>query len=310
MANQAMQRSNGGTGGTNLKAFLDRPDVRAKLGEVASAHMKADELVRLANMAASRQPELAKCSQASILRALMDAAALGIKPGGLMGRGYLVPRKNKTNGELEATFDPGWRGLIDVARRSGQVKRIEAHVVFEADHFKMMRAPFTSIEHVPSEDADPGAVRAAYAIAEFVDGSTQIEVLWRRDIDKIRKSSASANGPWATWYDEMARKSAVRRLCKYLPFDPILERALEAATDSDDDIGRDVVPTLEVDRPVQSKRLATKISSRKVDVAPAAPPQAAPQSAPLVDPMTGEVVEEEPEPDLEEPPEREPGEDG
>lgn len=269
MANQAMQRTNGGGRGS-LKQYLEDPSVKAKLGEVATANMRADDLVRLALMAASRQPEIAKCSQHSILRALMDAAALGIKPGGLMGRGYLVPRKNRSTNELEACFDPGWRGLVDIARRSGQIKRIEAHVVYEGDDFEMVRSPFTSIRHIPSEEGDPGPIRAAYAIAEFSDGATQIEVLWRRDLDKIRKSSASQGGPWSTWYDEMARKSAVRRLCKYLPYDPLLERALEAATDAeaDEPIGRDMPSVSLEQKPPQTRRLAAKISSRKSGSSP------------------------------------------
>src|ERR1051325_8269002 len=118
-----------------LHAYLDAPAVRAKLAEVASAAMKPEDLVRLTLMAAMRQPQLLQCTKESVLRALMDAAALGIRPGGLMGRGYLIPRRNNKTQTLECHFDPGWRGLIDVARRSGEVKAISAHVVYQNERF-------------------------------------------------------------------------------------------------------------------------------------------------------------------------------
>lgn len=262
--NSPLMAPRNGAQAKTLKSYLESDDVRGRLAQVASSAMKPDELVRMALLAASRQPDLAKCSQHSILRALMDAAALGVKPGGLMGRGYLVPRKNKFTKEMECCFDPGWRGLVDIARRSGRIRRIEAHVVFENDHFLVVRDPFTRIEHQPTE-GDTGSIRAAYAMAEFVDGGTQIEVVMRRDLEKIRASSASENGPWATWPEEMARKSAVRRLCKYLPYDPVLERALEAATDAEAEEpmmrDADFVPDATPAKP-RAKRIAERIRTK------------------------------------------------
>lgn len=289
----------------DLKAYLESPGVLAKLTEAAGSAVKVDDLVRLTLIAASRSPDIFKCSRESILRALMDAAALGIKPGGLMGRGYLVPRKNNKNGTYELTFDPGWRGLIDIARRSGQIRRIEAHVVFAADVFEVTRTPLTNIRHVPSEKANPGEVRAAYSAAEFIGGDVQVEVLYRRDIDKIRTLGAGG-GPWATWFDEMARKSAVRRLCKYLPYDPQLDKAIRVmdAADGDDGGGG---PAAALEEPVAeklsaAKRLANKIRRTSGEDMP--PPPASEPPQPSVDreeydAVTGEIV----------PPEREPGDD-
>lgn len=218
-----------------LHAFLDHTNVRAKLAEVANAAMRPEDLVRLCLMAASRQPELLQCTQESVLRALMDAAALGIRPGGLMGRGYLLPRRNNKvkPSVLECYFDPGWRGLIDIARRSGEIKSVAAHVVYAKDRFHVAFGSTPRLDHEPVLEGDRGEIVAAYAIAEFKDGSVQTEVLTKGDIHKIRAVSAAENGPWKDWEDEMSRKSAVRRLCKYLPFDPILEKAIEVATSSD-----------------------------------------------------------------------------
>lgn len=229
-----------------LQAFFDRPEVRAKLAQVAASFMKPDDLIRLALMGASRQPDLLKCSPQSVLRALMDAADMGIPPRGTNGRGYLVPRKNKHNGQIEACFDPGWRGLADIARRSGKVDHIEAHPVYANDVFSYEYGMTPSLRHVPAT-GERGALIAAYAIADLANGKKVFEVVLGPDLAKIKATSASANGPWKTWEDEMARKSAVRRLCKYLPIsDPALERAIELATDveSGDRSGEFIEPAL------------------------------------------------------------------
>lgn len=260
---QAIEKTNGKPAPLTLKAFLEGPQAKTKLAEVATRFLKPEDLVRLALMAASRQPDLFKCSHTSILRALMDAAAMGIAPGGVMGRGYLVPRKNKHNGELEACFDPGWRGLCDIARRDPRVKKIDAKAVYEVDSFEYEEGTSQRIVHIPVLDAEErGQVVAAYAIAK-VDDELQIEVLTRSDIEKIRNSSMAKGGPWASWYEEMARKSAVRRLCKYLPYNPILERALEQSTDVDSGDRSLPDPTAE-ERAPRAKSLAASIRA-KVD---------------------------------------------
>lgn len=292
MSTQMQRAANGGP--KSLKAFLESPDVAKKLGEVATQAMKAEDLIRLANMAASRQPELAKCAPHTVLRALMDAAALGIKPGGLMGRGYLVPRKNHKTGEMECCFDPGWRGLVDIARRGGKIRRIEAIVVYDNDEFSIVRDPFTRVHHSPTE-GETGNIRAAFAIAEFTDGATQIEVVMKRDLDKIRRSSASQNGPWATWPEEMSRKSAVRRLCKYLPYDPMLEKALEAATDADTDMPVDIsVASPEPAKP-RSKQLAEKVRQKAQAQAEEARAQELDPGGPEPDPSDDEYQGDDPD---------------
>jgi len=253
-----------------LKNFLESAAVKAKLAEVANKVMKPEDLIRMALMAISRNPDIAKCTQASIVRALIDAAELGIQPGGTMGRGYLVPRMNKKvePWAMECCFDPGWRGLIDVARRSGEIARIEAHVVYQRDLFRVTYGVESKIVHEPVLEGDAGPIVAAYAVAFFKDGTYQAEVLRKADIDKIQKSSASKSGPWASWYDEMARKSAVRRLAKYLPYSSQLEKALEKATDAEaeDPMVQDVDVVL--DQKPKGAALADKIRSRATNGVP------------------------------------------
>ena len=214
---------------TTLRSFLDNDKFKNQLREISGKFMTPEAMVRLVMVATSKTPKLLECTPQSIMRCLMDAAQLKIQPGGVMGRGYLVPRWNKKTGGNEACFDPGWRGLVDIARRSGQIQSISAHVVYHNDEFRCEYGTDESIKHVPCLDADPGPIIGAYAVAKFKDGSTQVEILSKRDLDKIQAVSQSKTGPWGDWEDEMSRKSAVRRLCKYLPFSDEMDRAIEAS---------------------------------------------------------------------------------
>lgn len=256
--------------GKTLKDFLSSPEVQSRLAQVANKAITAEELTRLALMAASRQPDLAKCSPNSILRSLMDASALGVKPGGTLGRGYLVPRMNKKTGELECSFDPGWRGLVDIARRSGQIISIDAKPVYQNDYFEIEFGTDAKLKHKPILEGERGKIIAAYAVAKFKDGSYQVEVLTAQDLKKIREVSRAKFGPWIDWEDEMSRKSAVRRLCKYLPFEKDLEKALEL--DSDEDaIGREFISmdTPSAEEKPRTKQLAEKIRAKAAATEPA-----------------------------------------
>ena len=216
-----------------LKDWLE--SAKDRLATVASSYVTPDQLIRLALLAASRQPQLLQCAPESILAALMNAAQLGIRPGGINGRGYLVPRKNNKTGKLECHFDPGWRGLLDIARRSGQIVSISAHVVRDGDRFEVFYGTDERIIHLPNLASETeGDIVAAYACAKLKDGSVQIEVLTRADLGKVKKCSAAQTGPWLNWFDEMARKSAVRRLVKYLPVerDEAIDRALQLSADA------------------------------------------------------------------------------
>jgi recombination protein RecT len=138
-------------------------------------------------------------------------------PDGVLGHGYILPYK-KT-----AVFIPGYKGLLDLARRSGEISWVQAHVVYENDEFHYTYGADPTITHVPAriKGEEPGPMTAAYGIAKFKSGEVQFEVMHKDEIEAIRKRSRAANdGPWVTDYDEMARKTVIRRLCKFLPMNP------------------------------------------------------------------------------------------
>jgi len=218
------------------EAIISRPDdlqdllqkIVPQLKMVLPRHLTPERLVRIALTAIRNQPKLLQCDKYSILKAVMESAQLGLEPDGLLGHAYLIPYWNSKRKCYEAQLQVGYRGFLDLARRSGQVSHIFAQVVYEKDHFKFTYGTNPSLEHVPAAVADRGEKIAAYAIAYLVDGRTPFEVMYRDQIEKIRDMSKRADeedSPWSTHEDEMWRKTVIRRLAKYLPLSPELTRA-------------------------------------------------------------------------------------
>lgn len=199
-----------------------------------------ERFIAVALQAVTRSPRLLECTPASIIKALRDAAELGLEPSGLMGSAYLVPYRNRKSQRYEAQLIAGYRGLIDLARRSGEVKTIEAHVVRERDDFDYQFGTDAFLHHKPylnrtaavDDDGQPldgGLYVAAYAFARLTSGEVQFEVMDVPQIEAVRRRSKAADdGPWSTDWAEMARKTPTRRMLKYLPLSVIaLTRALE-----------------------------------------------------------------------------------
>ena len=204
----------------NLKSMLER--AKPSMAAVIPRHLTPERMIKLALVAASRTPKLLQCTPASVVQAVMTASQLGIDVGGSLGAGYIVPYGD------QAQFIIGYRGLIELARRSGQILGIEARVVHEKDVFEFEYGLHPKLRHVPSSDPEPGKTIFAYAIAQMKDSDPQLEVMGLSQLEGIRKRSKAANnGPWITDTDEMYRKTVVRRLCKYLPLSVDLQTALE-----------------------------------------------------------------------------------
>lgn len=218
-----------------IKKYLE--SAKGHIQDVLPRHMSAEKMIRIVSSAASRNPLLLECTPLSFVSAVITAAQLGLEPVGPLQEAYLVPYKNGKTGQYEAQFMVGYRGLIKLARNSGEIASIEAHVVYENDHFKYQYGTNPFIEHVPAQ-GERGKRIAVYAVAFYKDASIrpQFEVLAPEDIEHIRKKSrASDSGPWATDTDEMWRKTAVKRLCKYLPLS--VELATAISLDNQAEVG-------------------------------------------------------------------------
>jgi recombination protein RecT len=212
----------------NVRALLEKS--KSQIALALPRHLSADRMLRIAMTSIRRTPKLASCSQQSLLGAIMQAAQLGLEPDGVLGHAYLVPFKD------EVQLIIGYKGLIDLARRSGQISTIFARVVHAADQFEFSYGLDETLQHIPTRDADPGELVTVYAVARLKDGGQQFEVMTKREIDQIRAQSRAADdGPWVTHYEEMAKKTVLRRLCKMLPASVELARAV--ALDERADLG-------------------------------------------------------------------------
>lgn len=213
----------------DVLTLLREPATKAKLGQaLARVGVTPDRMVSWAMTAIRRQPALQRCNPLSLLGAVIQSAQLGLDPSGVTGEAYLVPYKD------EVTLIPGYRGLIALARRSGQVKEIMGHAVHKADVFEYEYGLDSKLRHVPSTDADPGPLTHVYAYAKFSGGTVEdgraFVVLTLAEVEAVKaRSRASRNGPWVSDFEAMAIKTAVRRLAKWLPLKPDEYRGFEIA---------------------------------------------------------------------------------
>jgi len=192
-------------------------------------HITADRMARVALTELRKIPKLQLCDPTSFCGALMACAQLGLEPGGALGYIYLIPFKREVQVIL------GYRGMIELARRSGQVVSLSAHEVFENDFFEFEYGLEEKLRHKPAL-GNRGPFIAVYAIAHLVGGGHQIEVMSKQDVDKIRtRSKAASSGPWATDYEEMSKKTVLRKLFKYLPVSIEMQNA--TSLDEQADIG-------------------------------------------------------------------------
>lgn len=253
----------------NIKRAIEV--ARPSLAEVCPKHVDLDRLIKVILFAVNKNPTLAGCTPTSIVQCAMGAAELGLDLGGSLGQAYMVPYKNT------AQFIIGYRGFIHLARQSGTIASIASHVVYRGDKLSVNFAE-EHILHEPDLDAEDMAdsdIVAVYAIARFKDGSRQVEVMTRRQVDAIRRrSKASDNGPWKTDYAEMARKTVIRRLCKYLPLSPELAKAIEIDDAATFDVqAEETTPTTDdAPQPSRGKAIADKIKAKHLRVAPEVAP--------------------------------------
>lgn len=191
-------------------------DLGPQVARALPSHLSTERFTRIALTLVRQNPQLLECSQQSVLGALMLAAQHGLEPGPL-GLSYIIPRWNKNTRTKEAQFQIGYRGYLELARRSGDIAMIDAEVVREHDDFDYEKGLQPRLRHVPA-DGDRGRVVKVWAAATFVNGGSAFKVLTVDDVESYRKRSQSPNqGPWTTDWEQMAIKTALRRLSTFLP---------------------------------------------------------------------------------------------
>jgi len=199
--------------------------LESRAGDIAAAlprHIDPRRMIQVALGALRTNPALLECTQTSLLSAVMSASQLGLELDGMTGQAYLVPYGR------DVTLQIGYRGLIDLARRSGQISSISARVVRQGDFFEYEYGLHEDIKHIPKASPD-APITHVYASARFKDGGFAFEVLSREDVEAIRrmsKTGGSASSPWNKFWPAMAKKTAIRQLAKYLPISVEVARAV------------------------------------------------------------------------------------
>lgn len=188
-----------------------------------------ERFTRITLSALSANPKLAQTTPQSFLGAMMTAAQLGVEPNTPLGQAYLIPYQNK--GTLECQFQLGYKGLIDLAYRSGEVTIIQAHTVYENDEFSFEFGLNPDVKHKPAKE-DRGEPVWFYAVFKTKDGGYGFEVMSVEDVrqhsKKYSQSYNSAYSPWTKNFEEMAKKTVLKKALKYAPMKSDFVRGLSA----------------------------------------------------------------------------------
>lgn len=222
--------------------------LKSKQGEIAKMlpkHLNAERLLKVAQIAATTTPALAKCDVASLVGAIGQCAQMGLEPNTVLGHAYLVPfnTKRKDANGTERWVNSvqviiGYKGLIDLARRSGQIISIAAHEVCENDEFELVYGLEEKLAHRPAM-GERGAIIGFYAVAKLKDGGHAFEFMSLHQVQEIMSATQSKGkyGPWKDHFSEMGRKTVIRRLAKFLPLS--IEFQTAVALDELATVGKD-----------------------------------------------------------------------
>jgi recombination protein RecT len=207
---------------------------RAHFKQLLGTDEAADRFVRVVLVALQNNPELLEVEQRSLLLACLKAAADGLMPDGR--EAVLLVYNERVRGQRGndyyqrvAQYQPMTGGMLRKLWESGLFAMLDGAAVYERDVFRYQRGDDPRCEHIPYDGEEhPGQVRAAYFIAKLKTGEVKREVMWRRDIERVRAQSRAPDGlMWKSYYDQAAIKSVIRRAFKQLPSTPALEAMIE-----------------------------------------------------------------------------------
>ena len=313
----------------DIQAMLQSPQMIERFKAVVPAHLNPQRMLRVMALAIHKTPKLAECDPITLLGAMMVCASLGIEPNTPLGHAYLIPfeKRTKRGGQwvterVDVNLIIGYRGYVDLARRSGSMVSIHADVVYEGDDFSFEYGTNMHLRHVPRGARAGRKPLWAYAHAKLKDGEA-FEVLPYEQVLAIRDGSQAfqqalrakndnrmstyESSPWVAYEHEMAAKTMIRRIAKMLPMS--IEFANAAALDAMAETGKvdygtfvtddqslidvETARRIEEERPhidapeAEQNQQQAKVESKPAQRMPEPPPH---------DDETGEELEPEPEP--------------
>ena len=199
------------------------PEIKNALPEV----MKPERFTRMALSTLNNNPKLRECSQITFLAAMMNAAQLGLEPNTPLGQAYLIPYRN--HGKMECQFQLGYKGLIDLVYRNPNIQTVQSQCVYENDEFDYELGLEPKLVHKPAL-TDRGKLILVYALWKAENGGYGFEVMSKEDIDtharKYSQSYSSTSSPWKSNYEEMAKKTVIKKCLKYAPLRSDMLRAV------------------------------------------------------------------------------------
>lgn len=240
-----------------VRHALDRmaPEFKAAL----PPHVDVAKFIRVTMTAVQTNPSLMDADRRTLFAAATRAAQMGLLPDGR--EGAIVTFKN------QAQFMPMLGGILKLIRNSGELASLDAQIVYRNDKFTYRPGIDSVPQHEPDWFGDRGELIGVYAVARMKDGAAYVEIMNKQQVDAVRKVSRSSGaGPWVQWYDEMARKTVIRRLSKRLP----MSTDLDGVLGEDDDMFRPEpdVPAPQAEQPAPA---APRRASRLDAVAAQAP---------------------------------------
>lgn len=237
-----------------------------------------ERFTRMVLTALSKDNKLASCTPNSFLGAMMQAAQLGLEPNTPLGQAYLIPFKNK--GVMEVQFQIGYKGMIDLAYRSKEVVDIQAQCVYENDEFEYELGLNPVLKHKPALK-NRGEVILYYAVFHTKAGGYGFEVMSKEDIinhaKKTSQSFGSSYSPWNKYFDEMAKKTVLKRVLKYAP----IASDFAMAINSDETIKSNI-----------SANMVDEEDETMLDITPESENEEVQEDEKVVDKETGEILQQ------------------
>lgn len=223
-----------------IDKFLSAREQTMRETMPATMKVKPERVRKIVVAACASTPKLIQCDPETIWAAVHKSLQLGLEPCSPLGHAYIIPRKNKHTGKMEAHFQLGYRGLNLLAYRTGLVKSISASVVRAGDKFRAVEGLHEDLIHEPDMNGS-GAMTHVYCVLRLNNGGAFFKWMTKAQVDAIRTRSQSGdNGPWVTDYEAMALKTVTLRNVRWTPLDAALDDAV--AEEEDDYRVEDVTP--------------------------------------------------------------------
>jgi len=235
MSTESQQIERVSTPKHNVVAWLETKMDR--ISEYCTGGITGEQLCRTFNTALVRDPSIAECTKESIILAVTQCARYGLDPTGDRNTAHFIAFKNNKKGVYELQLMIGYGGLIDLIIRNTEVIDIQTEVVYRGEEFEVLAGTEQRIKHV--YDIATRNLRtyeevvAAYAVATFPNGHKKFVVLSRKELDQIKATSKSKDSVWNYSPIEMAKKSPVRNMSKWLSIGPEFYEVLQISDHTD-----------------------------------------------------------------------------